>query len=194
MPRELDDAKSLSDDLSFLERLLWFRMSLQERLCKESAASDEAVLQILRQEPTQKLAEFLFLLQARQVETVGQIDRMAELHNEYIVRVTKDVDKMKRLGLTEDRLLQCIFTSDTRPRLIENWQQEQGAIDQSNLARFLGAVMSAETCRKVVVACAKAKYLRRTKTPYGTFLIKSEGALEQIFAQTLREARIHPAC
>jgi hypothetical protein len=82
-----------------------------------------------------------------------------------------------------------MFTSDTMPRLLQNWQEEPGAIDQSNLARFLGVVMSPETCRKTVVACAEAGFLVRRKSPYGTFIVKSAGDLERVFGSTLREAR-----
>jgi len=39
---------------------------------------------------------------------------------------------------------------------------------QSNLARFLAALMSTETCRKIVVACAQAGFLLRERNPYGT--------------------------
>ena len=122
-----------------------------------------------------QLAEFYYLLDCQGIRSVEQIERLAELHNAYVVSVTKDEAKMRRLGLTSERLLDSMFTSDTLPRLLQNWQDDPGAVDQSNLARFLTVVMSAETCRKVVVAYADAGFLTRARTPYGTFLIKSTG-------------------
>src|SRR5262245_63191048 len=96
---------------------------------------------------------------------------------------------MRRLGLKEERLLSAIFTADTLPRLLQNWRERPGAFDQSNLARLLAVVMSAETCRTVVVACADVGLLLRERTSYGTMIIVSTGALEDILASWLREAR-----
>lgn len=177
-----------ASDIAFLERIRWFRMSLIERICTSSTSQSDKVLVHLRQEPTSQMAEFFYLLDCQQIRTVGQLQRLAELHNAYVVAVTKDKSKMRRLGLTSDRLLDAMFTSDTMPRLLQNWQEEPGAIDQSNLARFLGVVMSPETCRKTVVACAEAGFLVRRKSPYGTFIVKSAGDLERVFGSTLREA------
>ena len=61
--------------------------------------------------------------------------------------------------------------------------------DQVPLARFLATVMSAETCRKVVVACGVAGFLAREKSPYGTMLISSRGSLERILGECIRDAR-----
>lgn len=180
----------LADDLAFLEQVRWFRMTLSDRICAQSATSDEKVLHLLRQEPAGQIAEFYYLLACQNIKDAAQIDRLAELHNAYVVDVTKNEKKMNRLGLTRDRLLDAMFTADTRPRLIQNWSEEPGSIDQSNLARFLAVVMSAETCRKILVACADAGFLVRTKTPYGTFLVRSQGTLERIMGETLREARL----
>ncbi|HEY1245709.1 MAG TPA: hypothetical protein VGF29_12865, partial [Hyphomicrobiaceae bacterium] len=91
--------------------------------------------------------------------------------------------------LKEERLLGAIFTADTLPRLIQNWRERPGAFDQSNLARLLTVVMSAETCRKVVVACADAGLLRRERTSYGTIIIVSTGVLEETLAGCVRAAR-----
>ena len=181
---------TLAADLKLLEQFRWFRMALSERICGQSATTDEKTLLTLRQEPTLQLAEFLYLLDCQNIRDAEQVDRMAELHNAYVVDVTKDQAKMDRLGLNKDRLLDAIFTSDTRPRLLQNWREEPGAIDQSNLARFLGVVMSAETCRKAVMACANAGFLQRKKTPYGTYLVRSNGTLERIFGTTLHDARM----
>jgi hypothetical protein len=85
--------------------------------------------------------------------------------------------------------LSAIFTADTFPRLVQNWRERPGAFDQSNLARLLAVAMSAETCRKVVVACADAGLLLRERTSYGTIIIVSTGVLEETLGRCLREAR-----
>ena len=188
-PEFFADANELANDLRVLEGFRWYRMALSERICAISADKSEDVLVMLRLEPTHQFAEFLYLLKAQRIETEAHIERLAEVHNEYIVGLTRDSEKMARLGLSTDRLLAAMFTADTMPRLIQNWRERPGAIDQSNLARLLVLVMSNETCRKVVVACAKAGFLTRDRTPYGTMMISSTGTLERVFAATLREAR-----
>jgi hypothetical protein len=102
----------------------------------------------------------------------------------------KDPAKMERLGISRERALESMFTADTMPRLLQHWRESAGAIDQSNLARLLMSVMSTETCRKVVVACADARFLERKRTPYGTMLVFSNGTLEAIFGGCLRDLRM----
>ena len=182
------DSAALDADLALLESLRWARKDFLDRVCEESASRDEDVA-TLRLEATYQLAEFLYLLRARRVETKEQIGMLAELHNQYIVDLTKDAAKATRMGLNRDRLLDAIFTADTLPRLLHNWAERPGTLDQSNLARFLAALMSTETCRKVVVACAAAGFLIRDRSPYGTVLVRSTGSLERIFAETLRDLR-----
>jgi hypothetical protein len=115
---------------------------------------------------------------------------LAELHNQYIVDLTRDAEKMSRLGLKCERLLDAILTADTMPRLLANWRERSGAIDQSNLARLLVAVMSSETCRKLVVAFADAGFLKRQRTAFGTVIVSSTGIMEQIFGDCIREMRL----
>lgn len=185
----VEDTDDTRADLALLERFRWFRMVLAERIATASTSNTESVLQLLRQEPTLQFAEFLYLIDCQRIRTIEQVERLASLHNTYIVELTKDATKMVRLGLNKERLLDAIFTADTLPRLIENWREEPGAVDQSNLARLLATVMSTETCRKVIVACSEADFLERKKTPYGTYLVRSKGVLERLFGATLREAR-----
>jgi len=177
-------------DLKFLEILRWGRKEFSDRICQNSGTQAEQVLGVLRLDATYQFSEFFYLLQAHHIETADHLERLAELHNKYIVGLTKDKEKMGRMGLRLDRLLDAIFTADTMPRLLQNWSEKPGCIDQSNLARLLVGVMSAETCRKIVVACTEAGFLRRERTPYGTILVGSSGALERIFGECLREMRL----
>jgi hypothetical protein len=183
------DRSQLMADLDTIEIFRWYRMVFAERLSAASETRDEEVLATLRLEATYQLAEFYYVLKARGIGTEEQIRALAEVHNGYIAELTKDPAKMSRLGLKEERLLGAMFTADTFPRLVQNWRERPGAFDQSNLARLLTVVMSAETCRKVVVACAEAGLLKRERTSYGTILIVSTGVLEETLGRCLREAR-----
>jgi hypothetical protein len=174
-------------ELNLLENLRWSRKEFLDRICLSSNSLDERVLGTLRLDATYQLAEFYFLISARGIETEADVQKVAELHNQYIVDIMKDPSKMSRIGLTRERALEAMFTSDTMPRLLQNWRDKKGAIDQSNLARLLMSVMSTETCRKIVVGCAEAGYLIREKTPYGTILVSSNGKLEGIFGSCIRD-------
>ncbi len=183
------DRAQLVADLNMIETFRWYRMVFTERLTAASQSQDEAILEMLRLEATYQLAEFYYGLKAHRIETGADIEKLADAHNAYIVGLTNDPAKMRRLGLSKDRLLDAMFAADTRPRLVETWRQRPGAIDQSNLARLLTVVMSAETCRRVVVACAEAGFVERKDTVYGTKLIVSTGVLEETLGRCLRESR-----
>jgi hypothetical protein len=183
------DTGALTRDLALIENLQWFRKEFFDRACQASAKSDEDVLFVLRMEATYQIAEFFYLLRAQAIATEEQMRMLAEMHNQYIVDLTKDAAKMARLGLRADRLLDAMFTSDTLPRLLHHWAEKPGTFDQSNLARFLAVLMSTETCRKVVVACEKADFLTRARSPQGAVLVQSNGRLESIFGNCLRELR-----
>ncbi|HEX6000876.1 MAG TPA: hypothetical protein VFZ16_16000 [Hyphomicrobiaceae bacterium] len=183
------DKGRLMADLEMLEIFRWYRMVFAERVVAASTSQDEEVLATLRIEATYQLAEFYYVLKAREIRTAEQIEALANLHNLYIDELTRDPAKMSRLGLKSERLLSAIFTSDTLPRLLQNWRERPGTFDQANLGRLLAVVMSAETCRRVVVACAEAGMLLREKTSYGTMVIASNGVLEDTLAGCVREAR-----
>ena len=188
-PGFFDDPPEVAADLALLEKMRQSRKDFVWDVCEKSASHEESVLATLRLEPTYQFAEFYYLLRAHHIDHEAKIRNLAELHNQYIVDLIKDETKMSRLGLTSARLLDAMFTADTMPRLLQNWRERPGAIDQSNLARLLVSVMSTETCRKVVVACTDAGFLAREKTPYGTVLVSSNGILETAFANSIRALR-----
>jgi hypothetical protein len=186
---EETQTEQIERDLAFLECCRYMRKEFTDRICDASALRTDKVLAILRLEATYQLAEFYYLLAARELRTAEQIEALTDLHNDYIAGLTRDKNKMERMGLANERLLDAMFTVDTLPRLLQNWREKPGAIDQSNLARFLATVMSTETCRKVVVACGQAGFLGRERTPYGTMLISSCGVLERTLSDCIRSAR-----
>jgi hypothetical protein len=184
------ETRALESDLDLLEVLRWGRKEFADRLCRASRDQQPETLDVLRSEPAYQFAEFFYLLGARGIGTEEDIGKLAEIHNTYIVELTKDAEKMRRLGLKRERLLDAIFTADTLPRLLQNWREHPGAIDQSNLARLLVGVMSTETCRKLAVASADAGFLERRCTAFGTILVSSSGVMEQIFGNCVREMRL----
>lgn len=183
------DTAALAADLELQELLLWARTSIPSRLLDASIEPDDALAEVFRLDAMYQFCEFFFLLKARDISSVEAIERLAEIHNLHIDALTRDTDKMRRLGLRKDRLLDAVFTSDTLPRLVETWRDAPGRIDQSNLARFFVTVMSTETCRKLIVAAASAGFLERMKSPWGTVLIRSTGVMEAVFGGVLRELR-----
>ena len=183
------DRSALEKDLFLLECVRLMRVEFSERVCARSKSQAETTLATLRLEATYQMAEFYYLLRALDIKTAEQIENLTNIHNDDIIKLTKDTARMARMGLSNDRLLNAIFTSDTLPRLVESLREQPGAIDQSNLARFLAESMSTETCRKVVVASQSAGFLARERTHYGTVMISSLGVLEEIFGQCVRDAR-----
>jgi len=186
----LSELSEIDKDLELLEVLRWGRKEFADRLCHESSSQKAETLDVLRLESSYQMAEFFYLLKAREIRTDDDVTKLADLHNQYIVNLTKDPEKMRRLGLKMDRLLDAMFTADTMPRLLANWREQSGAIDQSNLARLLVTVMSTETCRKQVVAFADAGFLARERTPFGNIIVSSTGILERTFGNTIREMRL----
>ena len=183
------DEAAIAADLMLQECLLWARAELFDRLSCASLSQNQGTLETLRLDAMSQFVEFFYLIRARKIETVEQLTRLAEIHNEHIDLLCRDAAKMKRLALRKDRLLDAIFTADTMPRLTETWKLHPGRIDQSNLARLLATAMSTETCRKLVVACADAGFVSRSKSPFGAILVQSNGIMERVFAAVLRDLR-----
>jgi hypothetical protein len=187
---QVDDMAQVDADLLVLERLQRFRVDFAERICAASKSKSLEVLSVLQLEAMHPFAEFFFLLRARCIETEADLERLADSHNSYIVGLTKNQEKVERMGLKPERLMQAIFTGDTLPRLLGTWREHPGSIDQSNLGRFLVAVMSTETARKLVVACSEAGFLDRVRTPFGTVVVRSTGTMERVYGICLRELRV----
>lgn len=179
----------LALDRSLLESIRQARLSFGETVSAASGCAEPKHLVQLRSEPAYQMAEFLYSLRVYGIEAVEDLDRFVGLHNDYVVSLTRDAAKLRRLGLTEERALASMFTADTRPRLLQNWKERPGAIDQSNLARFLVAVMSTETCRKILIDFELAGFIKRERSPYGTVVVWSTGTVERIFGEMLRDLR-----
>lgn len=189
MTRAEDEDAELAADLRFMETLRSMKARFHADVLATADTDDYAALQSLRQESLFQLAEFLYAVRGYRLDEAEKLERLASLHNDHLLSIRDDGERMRRFGLSIDRIEGALFTGDVLGKLTANFVQSGGALDQSDLARFLVTVMSSETCRKLVVACEKAAFLIRTRSPYGAVLVRSNGKLEDIYGTTLRQAR-----
>jgi hypothetical protein len=183
------DRSELEKDLEALVSMRRARMNFEERICEASATQDEAILEGLRLDSMFDFAEFYFALRVLDFTESEDIAPLANAHNQRIIDLEKNNSEMRHRKLTKDRLLKGMFTADTLPRLESCWREAPGALDQSNLARFLAPQMSPETTRKLVVACTAAGFLTRRETGFGTMVVVSTGIMEDVFGQCMHEMR-----
>jgi hypothetical protein len=179
----------LAADLAFMETLRVMKARFQAAVATAANTDDPSAMTSLRQESLYQLAEFLFALRSYGISDGAKLEQLASLHNDHLISIRDDRERMRRFGLTVDRLENALFTGDVLRKMVSNFATGERCIDQSDLARFLVTVMSTETCRKLVLACEKAGFLQRSRSPYGAVLVRSVGVLEDIYASTIREAR-----
>ena len=166
------------------------RARFQSEVLARSRSSEPGVIVSLRQESFHQLAEFLYAFGRYGIDSADKLERFADLHNQYLIGVRGDRERMLRFGLTPDRIDSALFTGENLRKLLTNFAGPTRAIDQSDLARFLVTVMSTETCRKLVLAGEKAGFLERVRSPFGAILVMSKGVVEEIYGTVLREARL----
>ena len=179
----------LALDLQFVETLRRMKARFQSELLAAASSPDTDVLLSLRQESFFQLAEFLFAIKTYGIDTSEKLDRFADLHNRHLIAIRDDRDRMRRYGLTPERIDAALFTGDNLRKLLANFAGARPAIDQSDLARFLVTVMSTETCRKLLLAAEKSGFVERARSPFGAVLIYSNGTIEKIYGSVIREAR-----
>jgi len=183
------DRQEWQKDFEALDRVERARVEFGERLCAASATDDPATLDQLRHGKAFELAHFFFTFKAMNLDGPNDAGILAQIHNDRLVALSKDKRAMKSRGLTQDQLLKAHFTADIQPRLEMIWRERPGALDQSNLARFLFLQMSSETARKLVEACCAAGVLERWRHPAGSKVVISTGFLEATMSETLRAMR-----
>ncbi len=122
-----------------------------------------------------QLAEFFFALQTYGIDSEEKLDRFADLHNTYLLDIRKDPDRMRRYGLTPDRIDSALFTG----RICASCWPISARAARRSISRtwreFLVTVMSTETCRKLVLAAEKAGFLDRARSPFGAVLSIHQG-------------------
>jgi len=176
-------------DIAVLQAYRQSRVDFNLRVVEVSKDQSDSILAALRSDSTYQLAEFYYLLRGFKIRSVADLDQLIDRHNDYISSLLSDKQKMGRMGLSSERLLSAIFDGETKPRVLKIWADESGALDQSSLARLLVAVMSDETARRTIVACAAAGFLLRHNSIFRITLVKSTGTLEDIFGSCLRSVR-----
>lgn len=193
MPKKVvskkEEAEEVAADLAFMETLRRMKARFQSEVLAACQSDDPSVTLSLRQESFFQLAEFFFALQTYGIDSEEKLDRFADLHNTYLLGIRSDPERMRRYGLTPERIDSALFTGENLRKLLANFSAAGTAIDQSDLARFLVTVMSTETCRKLVLAAEKAGFLDRARSPFGAVLVTTRGVIEKIYGTVLREAR-----
>lgn len=177
-------------DLNALGLSAQAHVDFERRICAASASREEWGLEQLRLDKMWEFAEFYFSIVAMGLDGPDDIDIVAELHNERLTRLIRDEKGLQSRGLRKDRLLDAIFTADTLPRLKQIWREQPGALDQSNLGRFLVTQMSAEKARQIVKAAEAAGFPIVSSHAFGAKIIVSTGVMEKALAESLREMRL----
>ncbi|HEY3719161.1 MAG TPA: hypothetical protein VGL41_03370 [Roseiarcus sp.] len=185
-----DERREIEKDFAALDIMSKARFNFERLICAASQSQDEAVLESLRLEKMFEFAQFFFTIDALGLKGPNDASLLADLHNDQLEKLLKDKIALRRRGLTADRVLKAIFTSDTKPRLEQIWRENPGALDQSNLARFLVAQMSSETTRKLVEASAAAGFVNRNQHVFGATVVSSTGVMEKALIQSMREMRL----
>ena len=184
------DAAEREKDFAALDIMSKARLDFERRLCAASASQSEAVFETLRLDRMFEYAQFFFTIAMMGFDGPEDATLLADFHNEHMDRLLRDEADLKRRGITKERLLRAIFTSDVKPRLDLIWREQPGSLDQSNLARFLVAQMSSETTRKFTEACEAAGFVTRRQHPFGAVVVRSTGAMEKAMSEAMRAMRL----
>ena len=183
---QVDESSEIAADLAFMETLRRMRARFHSKIGGVATSLDHAGL---RQESFFQFAEFFFAIQQYGIDSAEKLERLARLHNEHLSEISRDRGRMRRYGLTAERVAAGMFTEDNLRKLAANFSGPLAGIDQSDLARLLVTVMSVETCRKLVVAAEAAGFVERARSPFGAVLVVSRGIMEQVYGSVVREAR-----
>lgn len=138
----------------------------------------------LRSENTFQVAEFYFLCEHFRLNDAERIAMFIERHNQDMTELLKNKDKARQQGLTPQRIQDAVFSKEQKAKVAENVVNTRLRLDQSDLGRFLAPVISAETCRKTLVALADGGLLERRNI--GQVLVISSGILENYYRKHLR--------
>lgn len=187
MYMEIIDPQHNAKSVKILDCLREYRSTFVGALLNRAKSTDVGLISMLNSDASQAIAQFFYRLREARVESAEDLRAVALQHNQNLACVSEA--EARHLRLKPERIERAIFSADVMQRLMQNWRERKGAIDQSNLARFLVLDMSTETCRKAVVALSQAGCLERVPTPYGTTLVISNGQLEDILDQSISALR-----
>lgn len=186
---EIEQMAEIAADLAFVESLRRMKAQFQSEIAAASASQDDDVIDALHQESFYQLSEFFFAIRTHRIDNAEKLGHFATLHNAHLVRLSEDRNRMRRYGLSAQRINAAVFNEEALEKLIANYSGSTPGIDQSDLARLLVTVMSTETCRKMVLAAEKAGFVERTRSPFGPVLVRSHGNMEGVYGAAIRGAR-----
>ncbi|MES0885318.1 hypothetical protein [Roseibium sp. SCP14] len=177
-------------NLTTLEILRKAKTGLFNNLCDASTLSESVDLMKLRADPVFYLCEFLYMISQFDFKNEDFFKTYIENHNAYIQALIEDREKhTSRLGLNRQRLESGLFSPRSMEKSLANFRMSRGAIDQSDLSRFMIAILSPETTRRTVEILSLGGLISRDRSPFGSVLIQSSGVIEATFGQYLSECR-----
>lgn len=145
-------------------------------------------IDLLLSENTYQVAAFYYMVEERHLSERSVIRGCLQRHNEDMTALLADRAKSRLMGLPPQRVRGAIFQPHQIEKVVQNVEVIDGKsrlrLDQSDLGRLLIEVMSAETCRKVIIGLSNAGLLSRINI--GSVMIISTGVLESYFRRHLQ--------
>ena len=157
------------------------RRVFSEEMLRRAPAGRRELRWRLRSDSVFQIAEFFFLLKCHGIGTAAQIGAFARLHNEHLNMAIRSPEKLDRLERTRSQVDGALFSEIGIEKLTENFLRRPPSFDQSDLCRFLVTQQSFESCRKSLNALREAGLLEEKRLAYGSILLHSPGALEEIY-------------
>ena len=192
MRLNLDEESSaeLEADISLFEEMFSAKVRFFDEIVENREPGVVVSIADLRQETIYEIAEFYYFLKVFGIDSAENLRVFALSHNKNIEDLLENGEDRDKLGVQKTRLQDALFDTDEKlERLEVNCGAGPIKMSQSDLARFLVEHMSSETCRAGVKVLGDAGYLRLSKSPFGAILIRSSGALEEVFAGYIRSFR-----
>lgn len=141
----------------------------------------------LQGEGVEQIAELLFLFRDLDLSDPKRLRAYLARHNSSILEQVRFLEASKRgysdTGVSRDRLEGGIISGDQIEEIVAEAEDGVVRFDQSTFACLLVDVMSAETCRKLLILLSKFGFLKRTGRL--NVRIRSNGRLEDLFKDYL---------
>jgi len=129
--------------------------------------------------------EFFYMLAITGIDDGDRIAALAAAHNGECQRlIALPTADLAEMGLNRQKVRDAMFTDKGVRKLRANFEFG-GAIDQSDVARFLFKHMSRETARKLLLLFGQAGLVGRHDAG-DSVLIRPNGAAEAVFERYLR--------
>ena len=185
-----ESSAGLEADISLFEEMFSAKVRFFDDMVENREPGSAVAVADLRQETIYEIAQFFYFLKVFGIDSPENLRVFALSHNKNIEDLLENGEDRDKLGVQKTRLQDALFDTDEKlERLEVNCGAGPIKMSQSDLARFLVEHMSSETCRAGVKVLGDAGYLRLSKSPFGAILIRSSGALEEVFAGYIRSFR-----